>query len=73
MQWASPEDAAEIARQHTGERVGGTESYRQVHSDRDEMRKFERPFNRDQQAIRPVLTLQPGIDFVFCPLQAVKA
>src|SRR5690349_1136212 len=50
--------------EHTGERIGGTESYSQVHSDHDEMRKLDRPSNRDQQAIRPVLTLQPRIDFV---------
>jgi hypothetical protein len=50
--------------EHTGDRIGGTESYSQVHSDHDEMRKLDGPSNHDQQAIRPVLTLQPRIDFV---------
>src|SRR3984893_7030823 len=35
---------------------------RQVHSDRDETRKLDRPFHRDQHAIRPILSSHPAVD-----------
>src|ERR1700730_297549 len=35
---------------------------RQVHSDHDEMRKLDRPFHRDQHAIRPILSSHPAVD-----------
>src|SRR3984893_3117071 len=48
--------------ERTGERVSGAKSDRQVHSDHDEMRKLDRPFHRDQHAIRPILSSHPGVD-----------
>jgi hypothetical protein len=47
-----------------GQRVGRAKSDRKVHADRDKMRKLGEHLDRNQQAIRPILTLDKGVDFV---------
>jgi hypothetical protein len=48
----------------SGQRVSRAKSDGQIYPDRDEMRKLDRRFHCDQQTVRPVLALQPGIDLI---------
>jgi hypothetical protein len=53
-----------MGHKHTDQASAAVERHREIFANADKMRKLDRLFHGDQEAVRPVVTQHPGIDFI---------